>query len=244
MATILFSIQPQQLPPMTHMLTTRPSDYMLIFTCGITRIRSLFQTLMELSPNQILEVSTTKKLDTFADKLNLHIYYHLGQILTLFGQNWYHENIAPLFSALSARNYKIIYLSARSICQTDHTRNLLKNINQSTFRMPKGPLLLNPNQLFSSIHNEIIPAKIDEKLISLQNIRSLFGATRNPFYAGFGNKLNDFIVYRNVDINEKSIFIVSKNGKINGQTNREVSYSIILNEIDDFFPNNCCEIIK
>lgn len=171
-------------------------------------------------------------------KVKYHFLYDLGQILTLFGQNWYHESIAPLFSALSERNYKIIYLSARSICQTDHTRNLIKNINQSTFRMPKGPLLLNPNQLFSSIHNEIIPAKVDEKLISLQNIRSLFGATRNPFYAGFGNKMNDYIVYRNVDINEENIFIVSKNGQINDQKKRDLSYSIILSDISDYFPNN------
>jgi phosphatidate phosphatase LPIN len=102
--------------------------------------------------------------------------------------------------------------------------------------MPKGPLMLNPNQLFSAIHNEVIPAKVGEKLISLQNIRSLFGATSTPFYAGFGNKLNDYTVYRSVEISEKKIFIVNTNGEIKDQSKRNLSYSIILNEIADYFP--------
>ncbi len=160
-----------------------------------------------------------------------------GQILPLFGQQWYHENIACLFTALQDRDFKIMYLSARSICQVDSTRNLIRSISQNDCSMPRGPLILNPNQLFSAIQNEVVASKIDEKLVALEKVRSLFGSAKNPFHAGFGNKPNDACVYRNVDIDNRLIFIVKSNGEINEGPDMEVklSYSNLLNKIDDYF---------
>ena len=124
--------------------------------------------------------------------------------MPLFGQNWFHENIARLFTILEQRNYKIIYLSARSICQVDTTRNLIKSINQNSCTMPLCPIILNPNQLFSAFQAEVITKVVDEKISALENIKSLFGLDNNPLYAGFGNKINDFNVYKHVQIDKKN----------------------------------------
>jgi len=162
-----------------------------------------------------------------------------GQILTLFGQQWYHDNIASLFAAIEERKYKIIYLSARSICQIDTTRNLIRSISQNGCSMPKGPMILNPNQLFSAIQNEVVANKIDEKLVSLEQVKSLFGPEKNPFHAGFGNKLNDASVYKNVNIDSQLIFIIKSNGEINDGlmgTDLKLSYTSLLDKIGEYFP--------
>ena len=165
----------------------------------------------------------------------------LGQILPFFGQNWFHENVVNLFSALDKRQYKIIYLSARSICQVDTTRNFLRNVKQNSSILPKGPILLNPNQLFSAFQTECIYKRFDEKLISLENIRSLFGQKNYPFFAGFGNRLNDANTYKMININQSKIFIINSNGEMNETDKGKLSYSLILEKISEFFPNNTHE---
>lgn len=103
--------------------------------------------------------------------------------------------------------------------------------------MPQGPLLLNPNQLFSALQNEVYTSKIDEKLVSLENVRSLFRYAENPFYAGFGNKTNDANVYKTVNIDDRNIFIVNSNGEINERPREKQSYSSMLKNIETYFPS-------
>lgn len=47
----------------------------------------------------------------------------------------------------------------------------------------------------------------------LQDIRSLFG-TRNPFYAGFGNRITDAASYLKVDIPSARIFTIEYSGEV------------------------------
>lgn len=122
----------------------------------------------------------------------------------------------------------------------DTTRNFLGNVKQNSNTLPKGPILLNPNQLFSAFQTECIYKRFDEKLISLENIRSLFGPENNPFYAGFGNRLNDANTYKMIKIDYRKIFIVNSNGEMNEIDERKLSYSILLNNIGDYFPHVVC----
>jgi phosphatidate phosphatase PAH1 len=111
----------------------------------------------------------------------------LGQILPIIGRDWFHEGIADLFTSLEKNGYKILYLSARSICQYELTQSLLNNIKQSSKSLPKGPVLLNPINILDAFQVEVIEKKPDEfKIACLDNIKAIFARSliQNPFYAG------------------------------------------------------------
>lgn len=78
------------------------------------------------------------------------------------------------------------------------TREYLRSIRQGNVKLPDGPLLLNPTSLISALHREVIEKKPEQfKIACLSDIQALF--QKNPFYAGYGNKINvssNRIVYR------------------------------------------------
>jgi phosphatidate phosphatase PAH1 len=56
----------------------------------------------------------------------------LGHFLPYIGKDWSHKGVVKLFNEIAKNGYKIIYLTARSISQSDATKNYLKNkLNQS-----------------------------------------------------------------------------------------------------------------
>lgn len=56
----------------------------------------------------------------------------LGHFLPFIGKDWSHKGVVKLFNEIANNGYKIIYLTARSISQSDATKNYLKNkLNQS-----------------------------------------------------------------------------------------------------------------
>lgn len=75
------------------------------------------------------------------------------------------------------------------ICQV--TREYLRSIRQGEVCLPDGPLLLNPTSLLRAFHREVIEKKPEEfKIQCLSDIKALFPHTSNPFYAGYGNRVN------------------------------------------------------
>ncbi|XP_020610530.1 phosphatidate phosphatase PAH1-like, partial [Orbicella faveolata] len=116
----------------------------------------------------------------------------LGQILPVVGQAWAQSGVAHFFCAIRKNGYKVLYLSARAIGQAQQTRDYLKSVKQDQLMLPDGPLLLSPESLIKAFHREVIEKKPEEfKIACLRDIQSLFPASnRNPFYAGFGNKVN------------------------------------------------------
>lgn len=132
----------------------------------------------------------------------------LGHIIPLVGGDWSHDGIAEFFNAIQENGYQFIYLSARAIGQSQITRNFLKNIKQSNRELPVGPLLISPDTLLAAFYRfvrtvaqkaihrsrccsrEVIAKKPEDfKIECLKNIASLFPG-KNPFYAGFGNRIN------------------------------------------------------
>lgn len=119
----------------------------------------------------------------------------LGHILPRIGRDWAQSGVANLFTKIKENGYKMLYLSARAIGQAEGTREYLKSVKQGELCLPDGPLLLSPTSLLSAFHREVIEKKPEEfKISCLKDIQALFPS--NPFYAGFGNKINVSIAMR------------------------------------------------
>lgn len=118
----------------------------------------------------------------------------LGHILPMVGKDWAQIGVAQLFSKIEENGYKMLYLSARAIGQSRATREYLRSIRQGDVQLPDGPLLLNPTSLISAFHREVIERKPEQfKIECLSDIKSLF-TDKNPFYAGYGNRINVSLV--------------------------------------------------
>lgn len=114
----------------------------------------------------------------------------LGHILPMVGKDWAQIGVAQLFSKIEENGYKMLYLSARAIGQSRATREYLRSIRQGDVQLPDGPLLLNPTSLISALHREVIERKPEQfKIECLSDVKSLF-KDKNPFYAGYGNRIN------------------------------------------------------
>jgi phosphatidate phosphatase PAH1 len=162
-----------------------------------------------------------------------------GQVLPIFGRDWSQAGVADLFTAIERNEYKFIYLSARAIGQSKITRDLLRSINQDGFKLPEGPLLVTPTSLFIAFQKEVIEKKPEEfKISCLKDIQSLFSASNNPYYAGYGNKSTDVTAYKSVGIPVSRIFTINPQGEIKHETSRmfQSSYSKLCDYVDLIFP--------
>lgn len=113
----------------------------------------------------------------------------LGHILPYIGRDWAQLGVTNLFTQIENNGYHFVYLSARAIGQAKATRDYLRSVRQDEETLPDGPVLLSPTSLFSAFHREVIEKKPEEfKISCLKDIASLFPS--NPFFAGFGNKIN------------------------------------------------------
>ncbi|ESP03369.1 hypothetical protein LOTGIDRAFT_171454 [Lottia gigantea] len=167
----------------------------------------------------------------------------LGQILPILGQDWTQSGITDLFTRIDRNGYKIIYLSARAIGQSKITKDLLKNIRQGELVLPDGPLLLNPASLISAFHREVIVKNPEEfKINCLKDVADLFPLS--PFYAGFGNKINDVVAYRALKIPSFRIFTINHRGelthdlsyKFRSSEEKSPRYTNLSQITDHFFP--------
>ena len=52
------------------------------------------------------------------------------------------------------------------------------------------------------------------KMAALRDIQSLFGPSKTPFYAGFGNRITDALSYRSVNIPSQRIFTIDSSGEV------------------------------
>ena len=80
----------------------------------------------------------------------------LGHIMPIFGNDWAQRGVTELFNSIEKNGYKILYLTARAICQSSVTKNYLKNLTQNNCFLPKGPLVMSPDGLFTSFKREVI----------------------------------------------------------------------------------------
>ncbi|XP_032679926.1 phosphatidate phosphatase LPIN2 isoform X2 [Odontomachus brunneus] len=163
----------------------------------------------------------------------------LGHILPIVGKDWAQSGVAQLFTKIKNNGYKLLYLSARAIGQAKVTREYLKSIRQGDLSLPEGPLLLNPTSLISAFHREVIEKKPEEfKISCLSDIQALFPEDSKPFYAGYGNRINDVWAYRAVSIPIMRIFTINHRGELKHELTQtfQSSYSNMSFIVDHLFP--------
>ncbi|XP_029039675.1 phosphatidate phosphatase LPIN3 isoform X1 [Osmia bicornis bicornis] len=163
----------------------------------------------------------------------------LGHILPIVGKDWAQSGVAQLFTKIKNNGYKLLYLSSRAIGQAKVTREYLKSIKQGDLSLPEGPLLLNPTSLISAFHREVIEKKPEEfKISCLSDIQALFPEGSKPFYAGYGNRINDVWAYRAVGIPTMRIFTINHRGELKHELTQtfQSSYSNMSFIVDHLFP--------
>jgi phosphatidate phosphatase LPIN len=162
----------------------------------------------------------------------------LGHVFTMIGKDWTHEGIAKLYTDISNNGYHFIYLTSRAIGQADSTRDYLKKILQNKYQLPDGPVVMSPDRLFTSLHREVIMRKPEMfKMACLKDIQRLFDG-KDPFYAGFGNRITDAISYRSVNVPSKRIFTIDPYGELKLELvlGFKSSYIHLNDMVDQMFP--------
>jgi phosphatidate phosphatase PAH1 len=160
----------------------------------------------------------------------------VGIAMGYIGQDWTRGGVVYFYNILKSRGYKILYLSSRSIKQLEVTRNYLNKVNQSSQSLPDGPLLLNPNNLWLSLINEVSKKSHIFKLETLKNVLNLFPPGGFPFYVGIGNRTGDAMAYSNLGIPRDLIFIINKKNKEKGDFVSIKNFKDPKLKIDIIFP--------
>ncbi|CEP13148.1 hypothetical protein [Parasitella parasitica] len=162
----------------------------------------------------------------------------MGHLMTMIGKDWTHPGVAQLYTDIANNGYHFMYLTSRAIGQADYTRDYLKKVLQGNYQLPDGPVIMSPDRLFTSLHREVIIRKPEMfKMACLRDIQRLFGG-RDPFYAGFGNRITDAISYRSVSVPSSRIFTIDAQGdvKLELVTGFKSSYVHLNDLVDQIFP--------
>ncbi|KAG6850907.1 hypothetical protein H0H93_006733 [Arthromyces matolae] len=166
----------------------------------------------------------------------------LGHVFAMIGRDWTHLGVAKLYTDITRNGYKIMYLTSRAIGQADATRAYLEGIKQNNYQLPEGPVIMSPDRLMTSLHREVILRKPEVfKMACLRDIQRLFGeASRNPFYAGFGNRITDALSYRSVNVPSARIFTIDSTGEVKMEllelAGYKSSYIHMTDLVDQMFP--------
>jgi phosphatidate phosphatase LPIN len=162
----------------------------------------------------------------------------LGHVFTMIGKDWTHMGVAKLYTDIANNGYHFLYLTSRAIGQADYTRDYLKKVVQDNYQLPDGPVIMSPDRLFTSLHREVIMRKPEVfKMACLRDVQRLFGG-RDPFYAGFGNRITDARSYRSVKVPTARIFTIDPYGdlKLELLMGFRSSYIHLNDLVDQIFP--------
>lgn len=159
----------------------------------------------------------------------------------MIGRDWTHAGVAKLYTDIAANGYNVLYLTSRSVGQADTTRAYLNGVSQEGFKLPKGPVIMSPDRTIAALRREIYLRKPEVfKMACLRDILNLFSHKRNPFYAGFGNRLTDALSYRSVNIPSTRIFTINSNAEVSLDlltlNKYKISYVSMREVVDHFFP--------
>jgi hypothetical protein len=81
--------------------------------------------------------------------------------------------------------------------------------------MAPGPVILAPDGITTALVRELIRrAPAEFKIACLTDIRALFPAEWNPFYAGFGNRGSDVVSYAAVGVPRGRTFTINPRGEL------------------------------
>ena len=164
----------------------------------------------------------------------------LGVIFPRLGIDWNHEDVIKLIDKMSSNGYKIVYLTARAIFQSDATHEFLGGLKQDEIQLPYGPIIMDPDGVFSSFKKGIIQKQQHLiKILSLLEIKNLFWKNDDEqhFFAGFGNKETDAIAYRYLGVPMNNIFIINPSSEVAQLGKKEkTTYTKLIESFEENFP--------
>ncbi|EPR77660.1 Protein involved in plasmid maintenance [Spraguea lophii 42_110] len=162
----------------------------------------------------------------------------MGHICDFVGKDWTHKGIAKLLTKIERNGYHIVYLSSRAIGQHQRTENMLNRVSQDEYSLPQGPIILSPDGIFGALYRELIRRRPEDfKISCLKTIKDIFNGY-NPFIAGFGNRINDVITYKALDICDSKIFTTNPKGEVYLELKGTLvsTYSTLNTFVDSIFP--------
>ena len=162
----------------------------------------------------------------------------LGVVLPFFGKIWIHDDIIELLDKIKNNGYKLVYLTARAIFQSEKTQKFLAQLEDNGIKLPEGPVIMDPDGVFSSFRKGIInKTNYYIKILALIEISNLFSDDEQHFYAGFGNKEGDAIAYRYLKIPLHNIFIINTWSEVAQLSeSAKKTYKLLKEEINKYFP--------
>ena len=165
----------------------------------------------------------------------------IGQLFPLlFGKDWSHKRVVKLYNKIATNGYKILYVTARAVCQHCQTKNYISSLTQDNMHMPDGPVLMSPDGLISSFKREVIDRTPQSfKIECLSQILNLFPWDSKPFYSGIGNKATDAISYESVGIDRPKIFIINEKGEVSTADTKcyKSTFEMMYDNVDELFPD-------
>ena len=101
-------------------------------------------------------------------------------------------------------------------------------------KLPPGPVFQSPESLlrqFGTERTDIFKAS------ALRGVRALFPEANNPFYAGFGTRKSDLVVFSRCGCPVGRVYLVSEQGEVKGyRCTFRKSFFEIDNDVDHMFP--------
>ena len=166
----------------------------------------------------------------------------MGHVMSMVGKDYTHEGICEFFDRVNHNGYKFLYLTARSVSHSAATRGYFYRINQDGKRLPDGPLMTAPARFFDALTQEVRHRSHEFKIACLEGVRRAFPESARPFYAGFGNRINDVVAYSTCGVPEHKVFIIDDQSVIHvckvKQTYRNLSH--LVNETFPALKRNHC----
>eukprot|EP00744_Colponema_vietnamica_P001504 GILI01002485.1.p1 GENE.GILI01002485.1~~GILI01002485.1.p1 ORF type:complete len:750 (-),score=177.32 GILI01002485.1:588-2693(-) len=159
----------------------------------------------------------------------------LGHILPLVGKDWTHTGICDLYTKCAQNGYQFLYVTARSVSYMAGTRRFLWGIVQDKKRLPLGPIMTAPDRFFAALTTEVSKRSHEFKIACLEGVKKAFPVHAKPFYAGFGNRINDVVAYSATGIPKHKIFIIDHEGVVH-VCKVQQSYNNLSHLVHETFP--------
>jgi phosphatidate phosphatase LPIN len=168
----------------------------------------------------------------------------MGHVMPIIGRDWTHDGVAALYNSIAANGYQLAFLSARSVGQADTTRSYLRGLVAGGAAggapLAPGPVILAPDGITTALVRELIRrAPAEFKVACLSDIRDLFPADWNPFYAGFGNRGSDVVSYAAVGVPLGRTFTINPRGELACEAcrhTRRFTLPALAELLHEFFP--------
>jgi len=153
-----------------------------------------------------------------------------GLFFYKLGYDWTHDNVVNLYNMIAKNGYRFVYLTARSVKVQSATRTYLEKID-----VPDNPIFCAPHNLLSCVTTEFWKTTAEGKMLHLNELRALF--LKNPFMAGFGNRLHDHVCYNEIGISPERIYIVNKHSEVSVNGQKKTKYDTLIQVCSTLFPS-------